>query len=252
MKHTERIPPSKFSMKTHRLPISLSLVIPVYNNEKTAVAEILKCINILINTVSNFEIIINDDKSTDKTLELIKNKFGNRKNIKIITNSNNRGIAKSIYSLYKKSNLEYVCLFSVDGDWEPTDIEKMIKTIYKTNADMVIGQRNKKTYTSYRKILSFFYNFLPIILFGVNTKDAGSIKVFKKKLINEIPIKSSSVFFEAELIIKASLKKHKIVFVPIKFYKKDRKSGTGGKFKLVVNSVFDLIKLRFQTAGFKL
>lgn len=239
-------------MKNAVLPISVSLVIPVHNNEKTAVSEIKKCLDVLKKTVSKYEIIICDDRSKDNSLKVIADAFHKDRTIKIFHHTQNLGIAKTIYSLYKKGSMEYICLFSVDGDWSSNDIAILINKIFRAKADFVIGERNKQTYNNYRKFLSFFYNFLPLLLFGVNTKDAGSIKIFKKDLIRKIPINSSSVFFEAELIIKAVLNNYKVVFAQIHFYKKDRKSGTGGKLKLVFASIGDLIKLRFRTKGFNL
>lgn len=226
-----------------RTSTSISLVIPIYNNETTAINQIKQCEKQLKTITNSYEILLCDDKSTDNTLFLLKENFKTNKKIHIITHTVNKGIAKTIYSLYKQAKKNYIFLFSVDGDWYPSDIPKLVMVAIKNNADMVIGKRNINTYNSYRKFISFSYNFLSSFLFGVNTYDAGSIKIIKKILIKDIEIISKSVFFEAELIIKAYKLGYNIIAYPVRFEKR-RKQGSGGKLVLVIQSFFDLIKLR--------
>lgn len=220
--------------------ISVSLVIPVYNNEKTAVSAIKECIAFLKAESKTYEVIIADDKSTDNSLQLLHKNFSNKKNISIISNNKNLGIAKNLKKLYKKAKLKHIVLFSVDGDWNPADIQKMIVKMRKTDADILIGKRKKHAYNVYRRCISFFYNFLPVLFFGVNTIDAGSIKIFKKSVYQHINPKSKSVFFEAEFIIKAKKQNYKVDSIPISFSRK-RKVHEEAKLSLLISSIRDLI-----------
>jgi len=225
--------------------IKASLVIPLLNNEKTLVSQLKMCKEILEKICTQYEIIVCDDKSTDSSQQLLKIYFSKDKHFKLIFNKKNIGIAKNVYNLYKISKFEYIVLFSVDGDWYPRDIAKLLLFANKNKADIVIGRRIKKNYGFYRKTISFFYNFLTYLFFQVNTVDAASIKVIRKKIINTTHIISKSIFFEAELIIKAQRKQKKILVLPINF---NRKSGigSGAKLSYVVSSFIDLIKLRIE------
>jgi len=204
------------------------------------------CEEVLKNTVSKpFEIIVCDDSSSDGSLSLVRAAFKQHKCFHIITHKTNQGIARTIQELYKKARYDYIILFSIDGDWDPNDIKKLIMHTYRAHADITIGKRNKRSYSLYRKSLSFLYNFLSFILFRVQTFDAGSIKVIKKSVFRSISLQSTSVFFEADLIIKAHKQGYRISSYPISF-KRDNEKASGGKLKLVIQSAWDLLKLRFS------
>lgn len=228
------------------MKINASLVVPLFNNEKTLVSQLKKCEAIMKDICKNYEIIVCDDKSTDSSSKLLKKYFIKKSEFKLFFHEKNQGIAKTIKSLYKKAKYPYVVLFSVDGDWEPNDIKRLLLYREKNHADIVIGKRTYKNYSSYRKLISFLYNLLPQLLFNINTVDAGSIKVIKRELIYATPIISKSVFFEAEFIIRNSKKNKKILSLPITFKKQKESKGLGGKFNLVLSSIKDLIKLRLQ------
>lgn len=225
---------------------SLSLIIPLYNNASTAVKQIQQAEKILRTYASTYEIILCDDKSTDMTKFVLEKAFANNKYIHYIFHKTNQGIAKSIRELYDKARYDYIILYSVDGDWEPDDIETMLKKAFESNADIVIGKRNNTNYTRYRKCISFLYNFLPYLFFGVRTYDAGSIKILRKAVLDKITIISESVFFEAEVIIKTQKMGYLVTTAPVHYYKEEQGSGKGGQLRSVFASFIDIIKLRIH------
>ena len=224
--------------------MKVSLVIPLFNNEKTAIAQLDTCNNILKKICDEYEIIVCEDKSTDSSAKLLKDNFQKNKNFSLIFHRQNLGIAKTIRELYKKAHYDYVVLFSVDGDWNPQDIQRLLRAAKKKHADIVIGKRTYTEYSLYRKIISFFYNFLPLLLFQIQTIDAGSIKVIKKEIIQKTPIISKGVFSDAEIIIRTIKKGKRVISIPIHFSKKENEKGSGGKMLLVLQSLRDLFLLR--------
>lgn len=229
-----------------KLNISVSLVVPVFGRELVVINQLRQCEKLLNSCIKKYEIIVADDNSKDNTPSLLKKTFSGNKKFNLIFNKHNIGIAKNIKKLYSLARYEYICFYSADGDWNPYDIQKLITHSYKNDADIVIGKRNKKVYSVYRRIISFFYNFLPKLFFLVDTIDAGSIKVIKKSLFKKIPLLSESVFFEAELIIRAQKNGYKISSVQVRFERNNEKQGNEGRIKLVIFSLIDLINLRFK------
>ena len=125
-------------------------------------------------------------------------------------------------------------------------MKHLIETLLHDHADIVIGKRVKKIgYTPYRHMVSFFHKLLPILLFGINTIDPGGIKIIKKNLA-QIPLTSNGQFFEAEMIISAKKKKRKVSWYPIIYKKMYYGSGSGGQLHDALESVRDVIRLRFS------
>jgi len=233
-------------MLTMKQELSISLIIPTYNDEDTIIQQITACEKILKQYCPNFEIIIADDFSHDKTRKLIMKYFKKRKEYKIVLNKKNLGITENVRQLYFLAKKNFILFYSADGDWNPQDIKHLIQTLLRDNADIVIGKRKKKIgYTFYRHIISFFHKLLPLILFGVNTIDPGGIKIVKRKLA-QIPLVSTSQFFEAEIIIRAKKTGCKISSYPVIYKKIHYGSGYGGGFYSAMLSLRDVLRLRFS------
>ena len=230
-------------MRSSQFPYSVSLVIPLYNNEKTLVSQLRACSDVLNKVCKEYEIIICEDSSIDNSKNLLEENF-KKKPFKLVFHKNNLGIAKTTRELYRKASKDYVVLFSVDGDWNPFDIQKLLLFLKKTESDIVIGKRNTYNFTFYRRIISVSYNALCYLFFQVKTEDAGSIKVMSNIILKNITLISKSVFSDAEIIIRASKKGYKINSISVSFKKKEKKSGSGGKASLVLSSLVDLIRLR--------
>lgn len=223
---------------------SISFVIPLFNNDRTLVNELHTCISILKKRVSQFEVIVCNDGSTDQSGTLLSKHFKNTPHVRFLNHKENLGIAPTLRHLYREAKLDYIFLYSIDGDWNPQDIYHMLTTLEKSRADIVIGVRSQTNYTHYRKIVSFLYNYLPHILFGIKTHDAGSIKIIKKSLINTIPLSSKGVFFEAEIILKAAKRGYHIALCHnIHYRKRIPRAGRGAALKNVVLSFKDMIHL---------
>jgi len=233
-------------MKKIAKNISISLVIPTYNDELTVIDQVSFAEKILKKYYNDYEIIIADDGSIDKTRALLQKHYKKRQEFRLIFNKKNVGIFSNVHQLYTLATKEFLFFYSADGDWDPRDIEHLIQTQLKEKADIVIGKRIKKIgYTPYRKLVSFFHRVIPIILFGVDTYDPGGIKLIKTKLAH-IPLVSQSQFFEAEIIIRAKLKGYKISWYPIIYKKRYYGKGLGGKMSSAWYALRDLIKLRFS------
>lgn len=106
--------------------VKISVIIPSYNHEKY----IKQAINSVLNqTYQNFEIIILDDCSKDKTKKILKNYKDER--IKILYNQTNIGAVNTLNNLIDLANGEYIALLNSDDYWEKTKLEKQIDLMEK-------------------------------------------------------------------------------------------------------------------------
>lgn len=226
-------------------PFSVSVVIPTYNNAHTATEQLLSCLHILQGLRVPFEILISDDQSTDGNNEILK-LFQKEKGVTLYEQNKRLGIAANLRFLYTKARKEYVLIYSIDGDWNPLDIKKLIQKAKKTKADIVIGERLVKEYPLSRKIVSALYNGLPVLLFNVKTYDAGSIKIFRRSLFQNVRLLSQSVNFEAEMIIRAAKNDAFITAIPVSFKKHQQNKKSSVNYQLIISSFLDMIKLRLK------
>lgn len=99
----------------------VSIVIPSFNHEKY----IRECIqSVLDQTYQDFEIIITDDGSSDRSVEVIQEFVGPR--IHLYTHGENKGACTAVNNCIRKASGEYIAVLSSDDAWEPTKLEKQV------------------------------------------------------------------------------------------------------------------------------
>ena len=147
----------------------LSVIIPVYNEEKT----ILEVINRVKKLPVRKEIIIVDDFSTDGTREILK-KIKD-KTISVLFNQKNYGKGYSIRKAIKKAKGNRVVIQDADLEYNPEEYIKMIKFMQDNNAQAVFGSRalNKNNPYSYLTYYlgNKFLNIITNLIFSSNFTD---------------------------------------------------------------------------------
>ncbi|MBI3385530.1 hypothetical protein HY031_00425 [Candidatus Gottesmanbacteria bacterium] len=108
---------------------------------------------------------------------------------------------------------------------------------------MVIGKRQKKNYGLVRKIISNSYRILSLLVFGIETYDAGSIKATRLMLLRKIHCISHGIFEEAERIVLARRTGYRIGTIPVHYQPARKAYKLLPKIPLVVQSCIDLVRV---------
>jgi glycosyltransferase involved in cell wall biosynthesis len=175
----------------------VSVIIPNYNNQiflKNTISKILD------NTYNNLEIIIIDDKSTDNSINIIKN-FNNEK-IKIFENNENSGTYYSRNKGILLSKGDYILIVDGDDYIDPTYIENMVNSLKNSSNNIWgYGKNFERVYLN---------NNLQII----GKKKTMSYNIlFKRKLFNYLGFFQNSRFgADTEYLFRAQLYKYPIKF----------------------------------------
>jgi len=195
--------------------LKLAILIPAYNEEKT-LAKVIKTLPKKFVGVSQKEIIILNDGSSDRT-EVI----GKKLKATIISHFINRGLGGALgtgFEYARKNHFDLLVTFDADGQHNPLDIQPVINPIIKKKADVVIGSRLKKPEGMpwYRRVGVFGLNIITFIFFWVWTTDSQSgLRAFSKKAIQKIEIKANKMEVSSEFFNEIQAKNLKFVEVPI-------------------------------------
>lgn len=112
----------------------ISVILPVFNGEKTVEASVL---SVLGQTYGNFELIIVDDASDDKTAEIISRLAAGDGRIKIITNNTNIGRLRSRIKAAENANGEWVAFIDADDLWQSCKLEKQLELRDSSGCDLI-------------------------------------------------------------------------------------------------------------------
>lgn len=200
--------------------MKLSIIVPVYNEEKT-ILEILKRLDKLSIPKVTKEVIVVDDGSTDSTREKLKQ----IKNFKVILHKVNKGKGSAVKTGIKEAKGDYIIIQDADLEYDPQQIKKLVAEI-KGEKSVVYGTRldrmphlNKEE-KKHLFILHYFGNrFLSLtasLLYGQWLTDMETCyKLFPKKAVEKMKINARGFEFEPEITSKLLKGGYKIKEVSI-------------------------------------
>lgn len=224
---------------------SISVVLPIYNEE----ANISDVINAIFNTLpsvtDDFEIIAVDDGSFDSTLKILGAlKFSNSQ-LKIIHHEKNKGYGAALASGFKNSEKEFILMMDSDRQFDISEIKKLIS--YTEDFDIVSGFRIQRNDSFYRFLLGACFNFITNVMFGINTKDINcGFKLFKTGLIRSFSLTTKGALINAEIMALANKNKAKIKEVGVRHYPRLYGRQTGASFKVILKGFLEILQLKWR------
>lgn len=165
----------------------VSIIIPVYNNEKY----IQECLSsVLCQTFKNIEVIVIDDGSTDRTLDICQKMSEADKRIKVF-NKRNEGVSMARNAALKHISGDYIMFLDSDDKYFSNTVENMLNTIKKYNADIAICSFTEDlNYINNSKIvfncINNNQNYINHLLFNPEVKGFVWNKIYKKNLFSNV------------------------------------------------------------------
>ena len=174
-----------------------SIVIPAYN-EEDVVGELLDELRTFLGTWRNdYELLMIDDGSSDRTAEIIGNRFANWSQGKLVRLSRNCGQGAALYYGMKRTCGQVVILMDGDGQNDPQDIPKVLAPLDRV--DMVVGVRVDRRDSFTRRTMSRLANAVRSRILRDGVADTGcGIKAFHRRVIDAfIPMRTLYSFMPA-------------------------------------------------------
>ncbi len=224
---------------------SLSVFFPAYNEQANIKNTVQKALPIIDKIAGKWEVLIINDGSSDRTSEIAESLALKDRRIRVINHKVNRGYGAALKSGLYDSKYSWVVFTDSDGQFEFSDITRLIEKQKETKADIVAGYYLKRAVPFYRKINTFLWQAVVYILFGLNIRDIDcAFKLISKDVINKIPRLESErgAFISSEFLIKAKKSGFKIVEIGVHHFPATRK-GTGSNLNVIIKSFIDLFRL---------
>jgi dolichol-phosphate mannosyltransferase len=135
--------------------LAISVVTPIYNDVLTMEQVLLSLVSILSKRKVPYEIVCIDDCSTDGSLTVARRLANTIPALRIFSHSTNKGIAHTYRELYARARGDRVVLFSLDGEWDPRDVGRLLdkKEDIRLGAEHISNTRSER-------FVSYMYNVL--------------------------------------------------------------------------------------------
>src|SRR3989344_6382540 len=229
--------------------MKLSIIMPVYNEDKTVEKIVNKVEKIKIENVEK-EIIIINDASKDKTAEILKRISKKYKNIKIFSHKTNKGKGAAIRTGLKYFMGDIIVIQDGDLEYNPEDFRKLIKPILEGKTKIVYGsrllgeERGFNVFSHYigNRVLSLLTT---LLYFRRITDMETCYKMMTKDVIKSLNLKAKKFDFEPEVTAKIIRKGYKIIEIPIIYNCRSFKEGKKITWKDGIKALYILLKYRF-------
>jgi len=225
---------------------SVSFFFPAYHDEKSLPKIVPKFHSFLKKSGRDFELIVVNDASPDKSGEVAEKLAKKLGRMRVIHHEKNMDYGGALTTGFLSGKKEFVGFTDGDAQYSVEDLPKFMEAMQ--DADLVIGYRTNRVEGFQRKFFQKIYKLLIFLSFGFAVKDLDcSYNLARRKIFDKITLTSKSGFFSAELVYKAKKAGFKIAEVPVKHLEREFGSSQCFGFNRIKKTARDLLRVRLET-----
>lgn len=203
----------------------LSIIIPVYNEEKTIELVLQRVEKVTFPGIGK-EIIVVDDGSTDTSVSVISKAQKTKSNFRFVKHGKNMGKGAAVRTGLQHATGDYIIIQDADLEYDPQDITKLLKPVREGKAKVVYGTRLKRlpNFARDERTGQFLLHYIgnkflslvtSILYFSWITDMESCYKLFPKKALAGIILHARGFELEPEITAKLLKRGYKIYDVPI-------------------------------------
>ena len=187
------------------MPPSLSVVIPMYNEEAYVDRAVAAATGVLEEMGGEWEIVIVDDASTDETARRAEALAAADARVRVIHNAVNRRLGGTLRAGYAAARKELIFYTDADLPVDLAQLPRAVRLLEYQQADLLAGYRFDRTSEGlHRALYTIGYHVLIRLLFGLRIRDVNfAFKLFRRSLLQRIELRSEGSFIDAELLLRA-------------------------------------------------
>lgn len=233
---------------TARVPFSLSMLGWALNEEQNIAGYIDRAEAFLSALTNDYELILVDDGSTDRTWSIVTDAQRTRPWLKPYQNERNRGSGYNTKRAISLATKDY--LFWQTVDWA-YDIRALAAALPQLeDVDVLQGVRvgtataagiTRRSDNAYKGVVSIVNYWLIRLLFGLPFGDFQNVTVYPRALIQSVNLETESSFTNAECLLKTWWRGATFREIAVPFLKRERGRGTGTKPRAIINAIRDIL-----------
>src|SRR5262245_7648893 len=221
--------------------LSFSLIIPLYNEEENVPLLIETIFKEIGNHPAFLEVVLVDDGSRDKTVELLRAYSRHEARIRLVRHERNRGLGAGIRTGFQSARGDLVLYTDADL---PFDFSLIPQLISIAGQDRIItGYRLNRGEGPRRWILTKGYNLLIYLCFGLRVRDVNfACKVIPRNLVQQITLQSEGSFIDAEILLEALRRGLSIKEFPLTYYHRTRGQSTLSRLQVILGILNEMAR----------
>lgn len=231
--------------------LSISVFFPCYNDQKSIVLLVEKAFFILRKITTNYEVIVIDDCSTDRSRKVLIKLKERYPELKTIFHEKNQGYGGTLQTGFSASSKDLIFYTDGDGQYDVSELPLLL-SLMTEDVNFINGIKMSRHDPTYRIIIGNLYSFFARWLFWLPIYDVDcDFRLIRKELLEKIKLSCKSGAVCIELIKKAQKKGAK--FRQVSVHHLDRRFGNSQFFRAdrIFFTIIELTKLWFKLIIFK-
>lgn len=225
---------------------TLSIIVPVYNEEKTVLPLLAKVHSVKLMGLRR-QIIVVDDGSSDGTARLLKKvKYPE---VTVLRHGKNRGKGAAIRTAIPHTTGDYVVIQDADLEYDPSDYEKLLVPLLDGSSDVVYGSRfmgPHRAFLFWHYVGNKFLSLVTNVLYNTILTDMETCyKVFKGEILRGLKLRSNRFEFEPEVTAKILKRGCKIFEMPISYRGRGFEEGKKITWRDGFSALWTLVRYRW-------
>ena len=224
-----------------RIP-GISVFLPSHNEEGNVERVVRSYLAELPRVADDFEVIVVEDGSRDRTGEIAERLAAEDTHVKVIRHHVNKGYGGAVISGIRAATKPYVLLCDGDGQFDPSDLERMIPFV--PGYDVVAGHRVHRADHLIRRINGKAWTVLVRVLLGITISDIDcGFKLFKSEKLEGMDLRAHGAMISTELMARLAGRNAKVKEVDVKHLPRLTGEQSGANLKVVARAFKELIAL---------
>ena len=221
----------------------LSIVFPAHNEEMNILAAIGKAREVATRLFEDYEIVVVNDGSTDRTAALVTEVSHADPRVRLLSHAVNRGYGEALRTGFTAATLDLVLFSDSYNQFDLAEIERLLPHI--ETADVVCGYRIERQDPLIRRFFGGGWNMLVRALFDVPIRDINcAFKLFRRSVFDRIDLESIGAMVNTELMVKLVRSGASVAEVGVTHLPRTAGKPTGAKPRVIARAFIELWRLR--------
>lgn len=223
--------------------ISISIFFPCYNEQHNIGTTVEKSLKVLEKLNADFEMIIVDDGSTDRTAQIAEEIASRDSRISVVHHQHNLGYGAALQTGFKSATKKLVFYTDGDGQFDTQELPPLLPLMEEY--DIVSCYRLNRQDNLIRKINGWCWTKLVCLLFGMKIRDIDcAFKLYKREIFDNIQLTSIGALIDTEILARAIRKGYSITQKGVHHYPRTAGAPSGASLKVILKAFKELLKLR--------
>lgn len=229
---------------------SISAVLPAYNEEANVGEATRSVIQAAAAHTQDFEVIVVDDGSRDRTSEVVQALMGDHPQVRLVRHETNRGYGGALRSGFEAATKDLIFFTASDNQYDPSEIGNLLHLL--DDADMILGFRSHRQDPPLRRFYAWGWTTLVNLLFGYLSRDIDcAFKIFRRDVLKSVMLTSSGAMIDTQLLAGARRSGYRIREVAVSHFPRPAGHQTGANPRVVLRAFRDLLRYRWELGRIK-